>query len=90
MPSFIQKSNILDGNGPRYMGEHGTSDSFFFASSTSELSCFYSMHLCDSEKKSKGHDDRGKDKEPHWPDSSRVQKLCRALAFLIVFRLFCV
>ena len=54
-----------------------------------ELSCSNSMDLSNNEKKSKEHDDRGKDVTPHWPGSSRVQKLPRALAFLIVFRLLC-
>ena len=48
------------------------------------------MPLSENEKKSKEHDDRGKDLASHWPGSSRVQKSCRALAFLNVFRLFCV
>ena len=53
----------------------------------SELSCSNSMDLPNNEKRSKEHDDRGKDVTPHWPGSSRVQRLSRALAFLIVVRL---
>ena len=56
----------------------------------SELSCSNSIYLSENEEKSKERDDLGKDLAPHWLGSSRVEKLCRALAFLIVFRLFCV
>lgn len=56
---------------------------------SSGLSCSDSMDLSDNEKKSKEHDDRGKDLAPHWTGSSRVHKLSRALAFLIVVRLLC-
>ena len=56
----------------------------------SQMFCSNSMHLCDNEKKSKESDDRGKDSAIQWPGSSRVEKLCKALAFLIVFCLFCV
>ncbi|XP_074628505.1 N-acetylneuraminate (7)9-O-acetyltransferase-like [Acropora palmata] len=56
----------------------------------SEMSCSTSIHLSDNEKKSKEHDDRGKESAMQWPGSSRVEKLCKALAFLIVFCLFCV
>ena len=56
----------------------------------SELSCSNSMDLSNNEKSQKSmHDDRGKDLTPHWPVSSRVQKLSRELAFLMVFRLLC-
>ena len=55
-----------------------------------EMPCSNSMHLSDYENKSKEHDDREKDSAIHWPGSSRVEKLCKALAFLIVFCLFCV
>ena len=54
-----------------------------------ELSCSNSMHLSENGKKSKEHDDRGKDLASNWPGSLRVQRSWRALAFLIVFRLFC-
>ncbi|XP_015766711.1 PREDICTED: CAS1 domain-containing protein 1-like [Acropora digitifera] len=56
----------------------------------SELSCSNSMDLSDNEKKSKEHDDRGKESAMQWPGSSRVEKLCKTLAFLIVFCVFCV
>ena len=56
----------------------------------SEMSCSTSIHLSDNEKKSKEHDDRGKESAMQWPGSSRVEKLCKALAFLIVFCVFCV
>ena len=56
----------------------------------SQTSCSTSIHLSDNEKKSKELDERGKDSAIQWPGSSRVEKLCKALAFLIVFCLFCV
>ena len=56
---------------------------------SSELSCSNSTDLSDNDKKSKEHEDRGKDLAPHWPGSSRVQKLSRTVTFLNVFRLLC-
>ena len=54
------------------------------------LSRSNSMHLSENGKKSKEHDDRWKDSAIQWPGSPRVEKLCKVLAFLIVFCLFCV
>ena len=56
----------------------------------SQTSCSTSIHLSDNEKKSKELDEREKVSAIQWPGSSRIEKLCKALAFLIVFCLFCV
>ena len=71
--------HFFDGNCPRYRGEHGTRGSFR-RSKPSELFLCNSMHLLKTKRSQKSM-------TPHWPGSSRVEKLCRVLAPLIVFRL---
>ena len=50
----------------------------------SELSCSNSMDLPNNEKRSKEHDDRGKDVTPHWPGSSRVQSCLERWRFSLL------
>ena len=50
----------------------------------SEMSCSIKMHLSDNETKSREHSDHGKDPAKQLPGSSRVEKLCKTVAFLIV------